>query len=610
MSRRWAVRFAAAVALGLAIAPAAAPALAASGGGVTSPQALSPKTVTATTNATSSVVAGASTTLTASSDPNALVGVPGDQLNIRPLGHRLTGAQAQSLADRVPKIINAEKKNKGSYPGVFMKGPGLWQISYYGAGKPLREIGQVTVVDASASVKEAWTGYQVPWTMARGYPGAFGKNVNSLWVWLPLCVLFIVPFIDPRRPFRWLHLDLLVLLGFSVSFAYFNHGTIGHSVPILYPLFTYLLVRMLWIGLRRNGREREPLKLLVPASWLIVATVFLIGFRIGLNVVDSNVIDVGDASQVGANLVVHGKRVYHNFPQNISQGDTYGATTYAAYVPFVKAFGFDENHRPATHAAAIAFDLLTIILLFFLGRRIRGPTLGAALAYAWVTYPFTIYVSSTNSNDGLVALMLVVTLIVAARPALRGAAAALAGFTKMAPLALVPVLALHQKRVRPVVAFSIGFALMTVLIWLPFVIHGPSLHDIYNRTIGFQAGRDAPFSIWGYPDTGFGKGAQQIWQVLTVAVAIVLAFVPRRRDVIGLAAICGAIMIMVEMGATYWFYLYIAWFFPLVMVAFLGEAPEPSPLPGDEPDPISESAAPHEPIGPGPGEPEPELAGV
>ena len=49
--------------------------------------------------------------------------------------------------------------------------------------------------------------------MARGYEGAFGRKLNAPYVWIPLCLLFLLPFVDPRRPFRLLHLDLLVLLG-------------------------------------------------------------------------------------------------------------------------------------------------------------------------------------------------------------------------------------------------------------------------------------------------------------------------------------------------------------------------------------------------------------
>jgi len=53
--------------------------------------------------------------------------------------------------------------------------------------------------------------------MARGYPGAFGRKVNSPWVWIPLCALFLAPFARLRRPLSVRNLDLLVLLAFSVS---------------------------------------------------------------------------------------------------------------------------------------------------------------------------------------------------------------------------------------------------------------------------------------------------------------------------------------------------------------------------------------------------------
>ena len=43
----------------------------------------------------------------------------------------------------------------------------------------------------------------ITWTMARGYKGAFGHHVDALYVWLPLCALFVIPFL--RRPLTLLH---------------------------------------------------------------------------------------------------------------------------------------------------------------------------------------------------------------------------------------------------------------------------------------------------------------------------------------------------------------------------------------------------------------------
>ena len=40
------------------------------------------------------------------------------------------------------------------------------------------------------------------------------------------------------------------------------------------------------------------------------------------------------------------------------------------------------------------------------------------------------------------------------------------------------------------------------------------------------------------------------------------------------AALGAAVLIALQLGITHWFYLYIVWFFPLVMVALLGAYPE------------------------------------
>jgi len=161
--------------------------------------------------------------------------------------------------------------------------------------------------------------------------------------------------------------------------------------------------------------RRGSLYLLVPAPWLALGVVFLIGFRIALNVTDSNVIDVGYAGVIGAQRLVHGKPLYGGYPSDNEHGDTYGPVTYEAYVPFVQIFGWSGtwDDLPAAHAAAIVFDLLAVALIFLLGRRVRGPTLGIALAYAWVSYPFTLYALESNSNDALVAVLVLATMLFA-----------------------------------------------------------------------------------------------------------------------------------------------------------------------------------------------------
>ena len=168
-----------------------------------------------------------------------------------------------------------------------------------------------------------------------------------------------------------------------------------------------------------------------PTAWLIVAALFLIGIRVGLNVADAGTIDVGYASVVGADRIEHGEQLYGNFPDDVSSGDTYGPVNYLAYVPFEAIWPWHGtwDDLPASHGAAVVFDLATIALLVLLALRIRpgppGRRLAAILAFAWAAYPYTALPLETNSNDTLVALLLVATLLVLARPAARGALTAL-----------------------------------------------------------------------------------------------------------------------------------------------------------------------------------------
>jgi hypothetical protein len=563
-------------------------------GGATAPGAQSaPAGTKVAATSTSTTAASSSSSSTTQTDPNAPVPVPPS--DVPPPGRRMSANQVLAIAQRLESVKKARAEYPGSYGGAYLKAPLHWQVSYFSKnGKS--EIAQVAIDDVSGSVLEQWTGFQVAWTMARGYKGAFGRHVNALYIWLPLCLLFFAPFFDFRRPFRLLHLDLLVLLSLSVSLAFFNHAQIYKSVPLVYPPLVYLLLRMLALSRRGRGRKRPgPLRLLMPAPWLALGIVFLIGFRIALNVTDSNVIDVGYAGVIGAERVVDGKRLYGHWPKDNEHGDTYGPANYEAYIPFQQLFGWSGkwDDLPAAHAAAIFFDLLAIGLLFLIGRRVRGPSLGVALAYGWAAYPFTLFALESNSNDTLVAVLVLAAVLAATyrsklAPAARGAFAVLAGLTKFAPLALAPLFATHglwesaaarsgeggegsgpslRERLRDPVTFVLAFLAVGALASIPALSHD-SLHTIYERTFAYQSDRASPFSVWGlYGGLGGWEAAVQIGAVV---LAVVLAVIPRRGDVVGLAAACAVVIIALQLGIEHWFYLYIPWFFPLVLIALLG----------------------------------------
>ena len=467
------------------------------------------------------------------------------------------------------------KEMRREYPklralGYLDTATGNWLIRYVIPGK---ELAEVDIDDATGQVTDVWTGPQVLWGMARGQPGAFGRKLNAPYVWLPLCLLFILPFADPRRPFRLLHLDLLVLLGFGVSHYYFNHANISASTPLAYPVMAYLLVRALMIGFRPRKRP-GPLLPLVPLQWLFAGLIFLVGFRIGLNIWDSNVIDVGYAGVLGANRIAHGLSLYD---WNLAwHPNTYGPVNYLAYVPFEWIWPnkgtWDE--LPAAHAAAIFFDLVTTWGMYVLGTRLRdgqpGRTLGVVLAYAWVAFPYSAFVLESNSNDSLVAAFVVWSLVFMRSPLVRGALVALGGAAKFAPWALAPLLASGRGERRGLqwFLFLVAFTTILALVLLPLT-QDVGLRGFWDATVGYQADRPAPFSIWGLYD-GL-TAVRRVVEVAAVVLAILLAAFPRRRSELQIAALAAAVLLAVELCTSYWFYLYIVWFTPPLLAALFGE---------------------------------------
>jgi hypothetical protein len=499
---------------------------------------------------------------------------------------------AERTADRDSKVVEAEVEHGRLTPRVEQRDDGAWQVSYFADGD---EVAQV-IVERDGTVRESWAGDQAAWRMARGYAGQFGHALNAPYVWIPLCAIFLAGLLDWRRPLRIAHLDLLVLLAFGASHFFFNRGEIGVSVPLAYPPMLYLLGRMLWLGFRR-GRGLRPT---IPAIWLAIAAVFLIAFRVTLNVADSGVIDVGYAGVIGADRITSGEAIYGEsaFPDDNPYGDTYGPANYYAYVPFELVLpwsgGWDD--LPAAHAAAIAFDLATVIGLFFLGLRLRagrgGRDLGFVLAFAWLAFPYTAFALQANANDSLVAALVVWSLVAFASPISRGALLALAVATKFAPVVLVPLYAAgdrgplaFRERGRPTRTapgagrrrgrlaapgtlglFAAAFAAVAALM-LAHPAIDPGLATFWERTIASQVDRDSPFSIWGQlPGLGVLRGAT----IAAVAgLAGLLAFVPRRRSLPQVAALAAALLIAVQLTTEHWFYLYIPWFLGPLLAALL-----------------------------------------
>jgi hypothetical protein len=551
--------------------------------------------------------------------------LPAASVAVKPPEHPAPGdisaGEATAAAAKDPNVAKEEAEHPGLFPSANFDHE-KWEVGFFEGD---HEYALVMVDPESGEVTESWTGYQVAWEMARGYSGSFAHSLNSPFIWLPLCILFFAGLFDWRRWRRMANLDLLFLLGFGVSHYFFNLGNIGVSVPLAYPVLFYLLGRCLWIGFRGRGQGLRPVW---PTLWLLVAALFLMGFRVGLNMADAGAIDVGYAGVTGAHKIVHGEPLYGDFPEDIHSGDTYGPVNYAAYVPFEAIWPWtgEWDDLPAAHGASITFDVITFILLIVLGLRIRpgpeGRRLAAILAFGWAAFPYTAYVLESDSNDALVSALLVATLVLLAKPLWRGVTLSLGVWAKFTPLVLGPMLLTYDPEgaegggperrsplravfSRPALLFAAGFAIVTVVFMLWPAID-PGLKVFYERTIAAQAGRSSPFSIWGQAEAL--EPIRVAILAATGVLAIALAFVPQRKSLLQVAALSAALLLGVQITLHHWFYLYIVWFFPLMLVALAllerTEEPRPEEVPDlgrlrrrREPEPSPARSSPPVPAG-------------
>jgi hypothetical protein len=536
---------------------------------------------------------------------------------------RLDSKQALSIFLAVPKVKGwlARYPTKGRQTQADLKG-GVWTVFVW-SGKA-GEIAQGQVDDASGQVLYAWTGPQVAWGMARGSPGAFGgKEINSYSVWLGLSAVFLIGLLDWRRLRSLRTLDVLALWSFSVSLWFFNRGHIFAAMPIVYPGLFWLLFRCLWVG----KTDRPSRGHAVWPVWLLAAvSVFAAGFRIGLDVRASNIIDVGYSGVIGADRIWHAQSPYGHFPIEDDRpacgpadssgeirdrvqtnghcesanplGDTYGPVAYWAYVPGYRIFGWSHkwDKLPAVKFTTILFDIICLLGLAFVGRRFGGNRLAATLAFAWVAWPFTQYANSSNTNDVIMPALLVWGFAFITSNPVRGAFVALAGWTKFASLLLVPLWLGYPeaRRPRPMLLALAGFLVATlaafsVLFFEPSPIH--AAHVFLDRTVRYQVGRSSPFSLWDWRQY-HAKGipnlhvVQYVLEGLLVIGAVALFWWPRHRSPLRLAAFTAVLLLGFESVLTHWSYLYMPWFYPFVALTLLAPLPgRPADAPPAEPAP-------------------------
>ena len=494
-----------------------------------------------------------------------------------------TAAQAVTIADKQPMVRRLAARDPSLRGRAHVADLGLWLVVYRDArGVKAR----VQVEDRTGDVLE-----QSPYAYPRTGGRLGSARVNAELIALALTIVLLGFFFDFRRPLRWRNVDLVALLSLGAAVALFDRGHPLVGVPLVYPPLVYLGARLAWLGFRRADRSGSPLGTWAGNRVLVVGLAALVLGRIAANLLIGGVGDVGYASVFGAASIHEGWPLYVADHAHL---DTYGPITYLAYLPFELIWPLKNlvhGYLPAAHAAAITFDVLTMLGLLILGSRLRDRRLGLMLAFAWAACPFTFLTLIANTNDGLVPLFVVAALVAFSSPVRRGILIGLGAAAKFAPLALAPLFA--RGRGRAPFAFALSMTAVIAIAVFAYAPHG-DLGVVWSQTLGFQLRRHSFFSIWGqHPQLHPLQVALQVGVVaLAAAAGLVRA---RERTVAQVGALSGAILIGLQLVAIHWFFFYVVWFVPGVLLALLvpvrsSGAPSRGAVPGIEDLPLSLSA--------------------
>src|SRR5437764_11508992 len=467
-------------------------------------------------------------------------------------GH--TAAQAVAIADHQSAVRSLAAHDPSLRGEAHVADLGLWLVTYRDArGVKAR----VQVEDRTGDVLEPST-YAYPRTGGR----LGSARVSAELIALALTIVLLGFFFDFRRPLRWRNADLVALLSLGAAVALFDRGHPVVAVPLVYPPLVYLGARLAWLGFRRADRSGSPLGTWAGNRVLVVGLAALVLGRIAANLLIGGVGDVGYASVFGAASIHEGWPLYVADHAHL---DTYGPITYLAYLPFELIWPLKNlvhGYLPAAHAAAITFDGLTILGLVIIGSRLRDRRLGLTLAFAWAACPFTFLTLIANTNDGLVPLFVVAALVAVGSPVRRGILIGLGAAAKFAPLALAPLFARGRGRVPS--AFALSMTAVIAIAVFAYAPHG-DLGVVWSQTLGFQLHRHSFFSIWGqYPQL---HPLQVALQVGVVGLAAAAYLGSARRSTAQVGALSGAILIGLQLATVHWFFFYIVWFVPGVLLA-------------------------------------------
>jgi Glycosyltransferase family 87 len=404
-----------------------------------------------------------------------------------------------------------------------------------------------------------------------------------------LSVLFLlVTAVVPWRRMR--NLDALAALSFVLPVVLFQHRYLDPSLIAAGPGLLYLAARCAWRGIG-PGIEHAPSRPLVTAlAWRAGATGRVRWLRVALGVValifamvgvsSPFAVDVAYAVMEGATALTHGVLPYGHMPPGILHADTYPILSYTLYTPLalVHPVRSEWDSVDGALAVAVAAALIAAGAALRAGAGPRGlrrtpeaEEAGLRAALAVLAFPALLISASTGTTDVVLAAMLAIALLLWRRPAAAAAALAVAGWFKLAPFALVPVLLASQRGRRMAAALGALAGVSALVLALVVVVGGIDGPAEMAHAVAYQFTRGSPQSIWSALGIEWAQPiAEGAVLGLITAATVRLWQQPRlASDQRRVAAVSAAVLIGMQLAANYWSFLYVVWVVPLLSVSLL-----------------------------------------
>jgi glycosyl transferase family 87 len=359
----------------------------------------------------------------------------------------------------------------------------------------------------------------------------------------------------------------------------------------VYPLMLYLAARCAWRAFapRREPAPSTPLFEIVTSRWsdeqrhrilrLAVVACGLIVAMVGLS---SNPIDVGYAVMEGATDLLHQLLPYGHIA-GVLHGDTYPIGSYLLFTPFAAISPVHNQWDDAefTLLVAVAASLLAALGIWRASTP-QTPTAGQRATpgqrvtalrgvLAFLTFPPLLVTVSTGTTDVTMAAIMLAAILLWRRPAISTTVLAAGAWFKLAPAALLPLwlAPLRGGQLRRALG---GIVLISALMLAPVLALGGA-HGVARmlHAVAYQESRESLNGLWWWIGS---VPLQQLAQAATLALIVAGAVRLAQRgelanDRTRLAALCAAIMLALQISASYWSYLYLVWVLPFLALSVL-----------------------------------------